>query len=96
VDKVEGCEAPADDEEVQDIEKGSRLHKKLRAKISIRRYFSASVAGPLKITGYLNLWGSKTTISFGWMISAIAKIFWSSNEADGWISQHGRPARNMS
>ena len=32
VDKVEGCEVPANDEGVHDIAKGSRLHKKLQAK----------------------------------------------------------------
>ena len=50
MDEVEGCEAPADDE-VHDIAKGSCVHKKLRAKCSIARYFSRAVAGPLKITG---------------------------------------------
>jgi hypothetical protein len=51
VDEVEGCEAPANDEGVDDIAKGSWLHKKLRAKVSITRNFSGSDADPLKITG---------------------------------------------
>jgi hypothetical protein len=51
VDKVEGCEAPANDEGVDDNAKGSRLHKKLREKASMARYFRGSVATPLKITG---------------------------------------------
>ena len=51
VDEVEGCETPANDEGVQDIANGSWLHKKLRAKVSMARYFCSFVAGPLKITG---------------------------------------------
>jgi hypothetical protein len=51
VDEVEGCEDPANGEGVQDIANGSRLHKKLRANISMERYFWRLVAGPLKITG---------------------------------------------
>lgn len=52
MDEIEGCEAPADDVEgVHDIAKGSWVHKKLRAKRSMARYFSADVAGPLKIAG---------------------------------------------
>jgi hypothetical protein len=50
-DEVEGCEVPANDEGVHDIAKGSRLHKKFRAKVSMARYFWTSDAGPLKITG---------------------------------------------
>ena len=61
MDEVEGCESAAEDEGVHDIAKGSWLHKKLQAKVSMAWYFSSSVAGLLKITGYLNLWGSKTT-----------------------------------
>ena len=48
VDEVEGCEAPANDKGVDDNAKGSRLHKKLRAKASMARYFWRSVATPLK------------------------------------------------
>jgi hypothetical protein len=50
-DELESCEAPAKDEGVLVIAKGSRLHKKLRANISMTRYFSRSDAPPLKITG---------------------------------------------
>ena len=51
MDEVEGCETPVTDEGVHDIAKGSWLHKKLRAKVSMARYFSKAVAGPLKSTG---------------------------------------------
>ena len=52
-DELEGCEAPANDKlkGVHVIANGSRLHKKLRAKILTARYFSKFVAGPLKIMG---------------------------------------------
>ena len=49
-DDVEGSEALANDKGVHDIAKGSRLHKKLRAKSSMAQYLSRFVAGPLKIT----------------------------------------------
>ena len=51
MDKVEGCEAPADDKGAHDDAKGSCIHKKLQAKSSMACYFSCSVAGLLRITG---------------------------------------------
>ena len=47
MDEVEGCEAPADDEGVLVIAKGSWEHKKLRANFSTALNFSRSAAGPL-------------------------------------------------
>ena len=51
MDKVEGCEVVANDEGVHEIAKGSWLHRKLQAKVSMAWNFSRDVAGPLKITG---------------------------------------------
>jgi hypothetical protein len=53
MDEVEasGCEAPANEEGVLVIAKGSRQRKKLRAKSSMAVNFSRPSAGPLKITG---------------------------------------------
>ena len=57
MDNVEGDDVEGDDVEGDDVEgvhviaQGSCVHKKLRAKRSMAGYFSAAVAGPLKITG---------------------------------------------
>jgi hypothetical protein len=47
VDKVEGCEAPADDKGVLVIAKGSWEHKKLWANFSTASNVSRAAAGPL-------------------------------------------------
>jgi hypothetical protein len=53
VDELEasGSKAPANEEGVLVIAKGSRQRKKLQAKSSMAVNFSRPAAGPLKITG---------------------------------------------